>query len=127
MEQFATQWKEIISKALVAWAADNGADLDQERALEAMNLETPPDMNMGDLALPLFPFAKLLRKGPPHISAGLAALIEAWAQNPDAATQAGLLGDTANALATGTLTLAAYLSIAWAADGRALWRRLRNS
>ena len=45
------------------------AGLDARAALEALVPETPPNPELGDIAFPMFAFAKLLRKGPPQIAA----------------------------------------------------------
>jgi arginyl-tRNA synthetase len=39
-------------------------------------LETPPDPAMGDVGIPLFPYAKVLRMGPPVIAAKVVALLQ---------------------------------------------------
>ncbi len=40
--------------------------------IELIAVETPPNPQLGDLAFPMFPFAKILRMGPPVIAAELA-------------------------------------------------------
>lgn len=64
-------------------AAAGLTESDVEAALVA-----PPDPAMGDLAFPCFKLAKALRKGPPQISADLAAQINAAPQAPIARAEA---------------------------------------
>ena len=67
----------MISKAAfdAAQKAFPGAPLTVETVRDM--LETPPDPEMGDYALPCFKLSKSLRKGPPMIADALAAGIEA--------------------------------------------------
>src|SRR5208283_3613887 len=54
----------------------------------ALVVETPPSPEMGDIAFPMFPFAKVLRKGPPVIAAEVARRVAAVAGAQAAGTAA---------------------------------------
>lgn len=73
-------WRARIARALGRIASEAG--LDAAISLDAIVAETPPKPELGDYGFPLFPFAKLLRKGPPQIAAELVALL---AEDPEAA------------------------------------------
>ncbi len=60
--------KEQISKAFQE-------EFQQELSVESMRLEEPPKSDMGDLALPCFPMARILRMAPPKIASRLAEKI----------------------------------------------------
>ena len=64
--QIKAQYAEKVSAALSSMSV---AEL-------AAMLEYPPDASMGDLALPCFKFAKLLRKSPVMIAESLASSLE---------------------------------------------------
>lgn len=66
-------WRVRIAAALSRMAADAG--LDSNISPDSIVAEVPPKPELGDFGFPLFPFAKLLRKGPPQIAAALAAAI----------------------------------------------------
>ncbi|MGA2642994.1 MAG: arginine--tRNA ligase, partial [Spirochaetia bacterium] len=69
MKKYQEQWRRIIAEALGSLAFETGADgLDTSTLV----VETPPKPEMGDIAFPMFPFAKSLRKGPPAIAAEVA-------------------------------------------------------
>lgn len=53
---------------------------------ELVSIETPPDPTLGDLAFPMFPFARVLRTGPPQIAARIA---DALTEQDIAASAAG--------------------------------------
>ena len=50
-------------------------DIKQHVPSAEVSLEVPPDPKLGDLALPCFPFAPLLRKSPAAIAADLKSKI----------------------------------------------------
>ena len=70
-------FKKLIANAAfeAAQTAFPGAQLAEETILDM--LETPPDPEMGDFALPCFKLSKSLRKGPPMIADALAAAMNA--------------------------------------------------
>jgi arginyl-tRNA synthetase len=68
MTSLKEQWKQHIVAALRQIAMEKGAtsgDVDASQLL----LEVPPRAELGDLASPLFPFARLLRMAPAAIAA----------------------------------------------------------
>lgn len=65
MKKYRDQWRQILAAALGSLAAEAGAgDVDAA----AVVVETPPRPEMGDIAFPMFPFARLLKKAPPLIA-----------------------------------------------------------
>lgn len=102
-------WKTLIAHGLVVWARHDNPAASLPSAAEIRNLiqaEQPPRPEMGDLAFPLFPFAKLLRKGPPQLATALQGLLDpaqtaavglqaALAESLAAAGQSGLASDFA--------------------------------
>lgn len=69
MKQYWTTWKERVLDQLVG-LADDGASAEQLR--EALSVETPPDTRKGDIAFPMFPYARLLRRNPAQIAGSVA-------------------------------------------------------
>ena len=65
MKNFKEEWKDRIFTALAVMAerANCSGDLFREQIV----LETPPRPELGDLAIPLFPFAKIFKSAPPRI------------------------------------------------------------
>ena len=60
-------------QALAGVASDAGiAGLDTSQLVT----ETPPRPDMGDIAFPMFPFARVFRKAPPAVLAHLSRLFE---------------------------------------------------
>ncbi len=83
MQAVKELWRERIGAALEALAAEAGLPSPDWRDL--LQTETPPKPDMGDLAFPLFPFARIFRKAPPQIAADVAGL----AEGPGTARAAG--------------------------------------
>lgn len=79
MYDLKNQWKAILAFGLSRWVASQSGPTPSPEATDPnylsglILLENPPSADLGDLACPLFPFAKALRKGPPQIAAGLAS------------------------------------------------------
>lgn len=67
MRNYREQWLERLRGALAAMLGEAG--LPADAALAALTPETPPNPELGDIAFPMFAFAKLLKKGPPQIAA----------------------------------------------------------
>ncbi len=67
-------WKQAVADALRSWAAESASDAAEglEAALEALPVERPPRPELGEIAIPLFTLARVLRKGPPVIAAAVA-------------------------------------------------------
>ncbi len=80
MKKYQEQWRRIVGEALASYASEAGVTGIDTNALV---VETPPNPEMGDIAFPMFPFAKAFRKGPPVIAAEVARRV------PDAAGAAG--------------------------------------
>ncbi len=76
MKKYREHWRRIIAEALARYASKSGAaGIDAE----AVVLETPPKPEMGDIAFPMFPFARVLKKAPPVIAAEVAKRVPAIA------------------------------------------------
>ncbi|MDR3355988.1 MAG: arginine--tRNA ligase [Spirochaetaceae bacterium] len=63
-------WKERMLNVLNDLLEENG--ITEKLGGEKIIVENPPRPELGDLAFPMFPFAKLFRKGPPQIAAAAA-------------------------------------------------------
>ncbi|MFP4491508.1 MAG: arginine--tRNA ligase [Spirochaetaceae bacterium] len=60
-------WKEKVRDALKAYAAEIGAEADAISG-ETVIPEVPPKPEMGDIAFPMFPFAKVFKRSPAEIA-----------------------------------------------------------
>lgn len=74
MNRYVTGWTELAVDAI---ARLGDTQTDEVRAI--LTRETPPDVDKGDLAFPMFPFARLLRRNPAQIAAAVAAELSAKA------------------------------------------------
>ncbi len=72
-------WKTLIEQQLALYANEV---LGQDVPLPALAVQTPPKPELGDLAFPLFAYAKLLRTAPPMLAATLKARIENLSDRP---------------------------------------------
>lgn len=82
MQKYREIWRGIIADALREIAAEAAAASGAPApAIDpaAMVVETPPKPEMGDIAFPLFPFARVLKKAPPLIAQEAVRRIEARA------------------------------------------------
>lgn len=70
MQDIKDIWRQAVAAALTELAQQNGS-VDIIRA-EQVVVEIPPKPELGDLGIPMFPFAKVLRKGPPQIAQAVA-------------------------------------------------------
>ncbi len=69
MQKFRESWRSTIAAALRELATEwAGAGAPAAIDPDAMVVETPPKPEMGDIAFPLFPFARALKKAPPLIA-----------------------------------------------------------
>ncbi len=75
MQDIKEIWKQEIAAALTKLARQNG--ITEQIYREQVVVEIPPKPELGDLGIPMFPFAKLLRKGPPQIAQAVVAQLEA--------------------------------------------------
>lgn len=67
-------WKKIIARSIEAYAASNGIDAGTVDP-ESLSAENPPKPELGDLAFPLFPFARLFKAAPAAIASGVAEMV----------------------------------------------------
>ena len=75
MESVTAQWKEAIIDELGAMCAAGGIDPAEIKA-DDLVAGVPPKPEMGDIAFPLFPFAKTLRTSPIAIARTVAAALD---------------------------------------------------
>ena len=73
MKQYWNQWKPRILDALAQVAGDAA---DRAALEEPLLIETPPETEKGDIAFPMFPYARLLRKNPTQIAAGVVEAVQ---------------------------------------------------
>ncbi|MDR2952085.1 MAG: arginine--tRNA ligase, partial [Treponema sp.] len=85
MYDYWEPWKEKAARALSDIMKDAG--IEEGVTAGEISAETPPDPGMGDIGMPMFSFAKTLRKGPAQIAQMAAERLaaegaDAWAQGP---------------------------------------------
>ncbi|HZJ89031.1 MAG TPA: arginine--tRNA ligase [Sphaerochaeta sp.] len=73
LERIRDSWKTIIAKLIASYAQEV---LGSANDLPEVVVEVPPKPEMGDLAFPLFAFAKPFRMGPPQLAVLLKERIE---------------------------------------------------
>ena len=69
MKDYRQAWVEAVRSALAEEAAETGVDLPEND----LPTETPPSSELGDLAFPMFPFARAFRKSPAAIAEAVAS------------------------------------------------------
>lgn len=67
-------FRAVVAAAINQFKTEKNLEGD-EITLEAVRVENPPKPEMGDLGVPMFPFAKAFRMAPPAIAAGVAECI----------------------------------------------------
>ena len=72
-------WKALVEKELASYAL---TILGKEVSLPSLAVQTPPKPELGDLAFPLFAYAKILRTAPPMLAAELKGRIEKISDRP---------------------------------------------
>ncbi len=72
LEEIRNSWKEVVESEVKAFAAEKGCT-----ELAPLQAGTPPKAEMGDIAFPMFAYAKALRMGPPQIAAEIKKRLEA--------------------------------------------------
>ncbi len=77
MKNYRRSWKDAVFSAVESMAAKKGLDTGIDPDLVVM--ETPPRPDLGDMAVPLFPFAKLFKSPPAKIGEELRAELEPFA------------------------------------------------
>ena len=70
MSDAKTTFKEIVTKAVVDFCKEKGAEIGQDM-LDKIVIQNAPNPEMGDLGAPMFVFAKALRMAPPMIASGV--------------------------------------------------------
>ncbi|MDR1178946.1 MAG: arginine--tRNA ligase, partial [Spirochaetales bacterium] len=73
MKEIRAEWKGRVFAALQDMAAKRNVEI----APDAVVLERPPRPELGDIAIPVFPFAKIFKAAPLKIAEELAAALEA--------------------------------------------------
>ncbi|MCR5725628.1 MAG: arginine--tRNA ligase [Treponema sp.] len=76
MADVKTECRAIVAAALNTFKSQKNIAADQVLA-DAISVEKPPKPEMGDIGMPLFPFAKLFRAAPPMIAAEVVKIIQA--------------------------------------------------
>jgi len=67
MIEVKEQWRSALADALNSILREKGLDVPEVKA-ESLITETPPKPEMGDIAFPMFPFARIFRISPPEIA-----------------------------------------------------------
>ncbi len=75
MEELKNIWKEKIKSALKSAAEEYGVNPEEVDGVVFI-METPPKPELGDIAFPLFPFAKIFRKSPVQIASAVAEILK---------------------------------------------------
>ncbi|RPJ06895.1 MAG: arginine--tRNA ligase [Spirochaetaceae bacterium] len=89
MDQYRKEWHDKIINALAEIAGEKGVDISSFEP-ESLVAEIPPKPEYGDIAFPLFAYAKILRDAPPKIANAAAQKLSAYAADVGAAiTTAG--------------------------------------
>ncbi len=76
MSDYRDELRQKIAAALRTLAAELGAS-EEEITPDSVQLEVPPRPEMGDIAAPMFPFARLLKTAPPRIASRVTELLNA--------------------------------------------------
>ncbi|MBQ6565496.1 MAG: arginine--tRNA ligase [Treponema sp.] len=74
MPDIKDSFQSLVALALGEYKAKNALGGDDVSAMQ-VRVEVPPKPEMGDLGVPMFPFAKAFRKGPPEIARAVADII----------------------------------------------------
>ncbi|MCX7031555.1 MAG: arginine--tRNA ligase, partial [Spirochaetes bacterium] len=77
MRNYRERWRELVRGVLSSMQREAG--LPADIPADALPPETPPNLQMGDIAFPLFGFAKTLRTAPPLIAREVARRLAAAA------------------------------------------------
>ncbi len=75
MQQYRKRWQEIVFRALDGYARDKGLE-NGAVTPEQVICERPPSSELGDLAFPMFPYAKVFRESPQRLAEYVARGIE---------------------------------------------------
>lgn len=80
MKSIKEMWMSSIIYALKTFADIRGVELPE---ISDLLIQRPPRAELGDIAIPMFPFAKLLRSSPQLIAAGVAEQLESVEDRPE--------------------------------------------
>lgn len=81
MEQIKIQWEKALKQALYTYGNTKGITAEAIDTVQLL-IQSPPSPEMGDFAVPLFPFARIFRTAPPAIAVDIAALLQKGADTP---------------------------------------------
>jgi len=87
MKDVKEECRSIVTEALNKIAAEKNIDI--AGATDKIVVETPPNPDMGDIGMPMFPFAKMFRGAPMQIAKDVAAKIAAEQELSAKAKQIG--------------------------------------
>ncbi|MFW5693736.1 MAG: arginine--tRNA ligase [Alkalispirochaeta sp.] len=93
MKHYWTPWKLRVCDALSTVAGD---EVDPDQLEDTLLIETPPDTAKGDIAFPMFPFARILRRNPAQIAEAVAERLNDGSDDGDAAGTAHAVGPYVN-------------------------------
>ena len=92
MNDIKLKWKNNLETALVSIAGLQGINLSRDQV--NLIVEKPPKPELGDLAFPLFPLARLFKKNPADIAADVKSFIEE--NDPENAASVNVTGPYLN-------------------------------
>jgi arginyl-tRNA synthetase len=87
MKEVKNSWESAIRKAIVDYAASLNINSDVLSTAQIM-IQTPPKPELGDFAVPLFPFSKVFRKAPHIIAVDIKNIIENLENRPQGSVSA---------------------------------------
>src|SRR5690554_4288143 len=68
MQQLRNIWRELVERELHDYAAETLGSSDSVNAVGPVTVQKPPKPEMGDLAFPLFAYAKVFRSSPNKVA-----------------------------------------------------------
>ncbi|MGN0906417.1 MAG: arginine--tRNA ligase, partial [Bullifex sp.] len=71
LQRIKNQWKDLVAAEVKALSAEKGLDIEPE-----IQVLTPPKPELGDVAFPMFAFAKAMRMAPPAIASEVKSRLE---------------------------------------------------
>ncbi len=71
LQKIKNQWKELVACEVKALAAEKGFEIEPD-----IQVLTPPKPELGDVAFPMFAFAKAMRMAPPAIASEVKSRLE---------------------------------------------------
>lgn len=79
MRAIRETWKRYVLNAVLDFASGQGVEVNADAVANELIVERPPKPELGDLAVPMFPYAKLFRMAPQKIAEGVASRLNAGA------------------------------------------------